>query len=329
LKTIKRILIVFDFSKPWSPGFYIKKGFEKNGIDVSVFDPATSRNVYADLIRTVNYSSPDMLLYIKNYYLQPEWLVEIKKKGLMLVQWYIDSVIPEWVQAFLRVPDFFFTMSEGLVEEFKREGAKNVFYLSQAFEPSFFEVDKITEADRRIYSADVTFAGSLGSKPYYLPRRKNLERIIKEGVKFKWWGPRLPRKFSTVPLILGKLGRAYGGKFIWGKEFAKVACLSKIFIAFDAMPHIRKSMSARMYTAVGCGAFYMCRHVDGIEEILEPGREIVTFRSEGEMIDMIRYYLENDDLRMRIAAAGKKRVMKEHTYEARIKQMLRIIANAT
>ncbi len=105
----------------------------------------------------------------------------------------------------------------------------------------------------------------------------------------------------------------------------KVAKLSKIFLAFDSMPHIRRSMSARMYTAVGCGAFYMCQHVEGIEDILEPGKEIVTFRSEQEMIDLIRYYLENDELRMKIAEAGQKRVLRDHTYEVRMRQMMEII----
>jgi spore maturation protein CgeB len=325
LKTVKKVLIISDFSNPWNPGFYIKKGFEKNGIEAFIFDPHTSKDVYDDLVNIAGLSASDMIIYIKDYGLQPEWLEDIKQKGLLLVQWYIDPVIPGWLPAFARVSDIFFTMSEGLVEEFKKIGAKHVFYLSQAFEPSFFGVNKITEADRKIYGADVTFVGNLGSKQQYLPRRKYLEGIIAAGFKLKWWGPRLPRKFSTVPLIVGKLGRAYGGKFIWGKEYAKAALLSKIFLAFDSMPHIRKSMSARMYTAVGCGAFYMCRHVDGIEEMLEPGKEIVTFQSGEEMIDMIRYYIKEDTLRTKIAEAGKKRVLKEHTYEVRIRQMLRII----
>ena len=84
-------------------------------------------------------------------------------------------------------------------------------------------------------------------------------------------------------------------------------------------------MSERIYMAVGCGAFYMCHHVDGIEEVLEPGKEIVTFHSEDEMIDMIRYYLKHDDLRRKIAMAGQRRVLKEHTYEVRFRQMMEII----
>ncbi len=319
-----KILISFDFSNPWNPGFYIQKGLQQNDVEVRIFDPRTAKNPHINLLDTCDSFAPDMLLYIKDYGLQLYWLWEIKRRGILLVQWYIASVIPDWLPPFVKTADIFFTMSEGLVDEFRGINP-NSFWLTQAFEPSFFEIGEITKADERTFSADVTFVGNLGSKMQYIARRESLNRVIREGFKLKWWGPKIPRKLSTIPLILGKLGRAYGGKFIWGAEYAKAAKLSKIFLAFDAAPQIRKSMSARMYTAVGCGAFYMCQHVEGIEDLLTPDKEIVTFRNEDEMIDKIRFYLKNDSLRKQIADAGKMRVLKEHTYKIRTEQMIRVI----
>ncbi len=321
---IKKVLIASDFRNPWNPGYYIKRGFERNNVAVGIFDPLASTSPHSDLMNAVAALSPDMLLYIKDYGLKPKWLMEVKQKGILLVQWYIDSVIPDWLPAYVKVSDIFFTMSDGLVDEFRKINP-NSFWLTQGFEPSFFEVDEFTKDDIKRFSADVTFVGNLGSKGHYLARRGALEKVMDAGFNLKWWGPRIPRKLSTIPLILGKLGRSYGGKFIWGEEYAKVAKLSKIFLAFDSMPHIRKSMSARMYTAVGCGAFYMCLHVEGIEEVLVPDKEIVIFHSEDEMIDKIKFYLPKEDLRKKIAQAGQKRVLKEHTYEIRISEMLSII----
>jgi spore maturation protein CgeB len=318
------VLIASDFQNPWNPAYYIKTGLEKNNITVSIVDPSAAENPYHDLIEAVTMSEPQILLYIKDYGLKPEWLQEIKRKGIILVQWYIDPVIPDWLIPFVEVSDIFFTMSEGLIGEFRKFNP-NVYWLTQAFEPSFFEIKKIIEADVRFYSADVTFVGNLGSKEQYLARRDALEKVIDSGFKLKWWGPRIPRKISTIPLHLGKLGRAYGGRFVWGEEYAKIARLSKIFLAFDSMPHVRKSMSARMYTAVGCGAFYLCRHVEGIEEVLEPGKEIATFHSDEEMLERIKYYLSHDSLRMKIAQAGQERILRDHTYEVRTRQMIKII----
>ncbi len=321
---ISKALLVSEFSSPWNTGFYIREGLRQNNVEVKIFDPKTAVSPFKELNALMDSFKPDALFYLKDYRLKPEWLDEARKRGILLVQWYPDLAIQDWLPPFVKQADIFFTMAEGLVEEFKKYN-QNVFWVSQGFEPSMFQVEDITPKDREIFTSDLTFVGTLGSKQYYLKRRKYLKRVISEDFKFKWWGPRLPRKFSTLPLLLGRIGRSYGGRFIWGEEFAKVAQLSKIFLAFDAIPEIRKSMSARMYTAVGCGAFYMCEHVEGIEEVLVPGKEIVTFRSEEEMIDQIKYYLAHDEARKKIAETGRKRVLKDHTYKIRIQQILRTI----
>ncbi|MBI5666032.1 MAG: glycosyltransferase [Nitrospirae bacterium] len=318
-----KILLVTFFST-WDNGWYYKVALEKNGHTVIPFDPYSEKDPDSCVLQLVRETKPDFLLYAKNE-LSVETFRELRR-STKLIMWYPDPVIPDWLPPFVEVADVFFTMTEGLVEEFKKINP-NSYWLTQGFEPSFFEIREITERDRKKYSADVAFVGNLGSKPHYLPRRTLLQSVIDNGFKLKWWGPRMPRKFSTVPLLFGKLGRAYGGEYVFRETYAKVARLSKIFLALEAMPHIRKSMSSRMYTAVGCGAFYLCRHVEGIEEILEPGKEIVTFRDEDEMLDMIRYYLRNDALRQRIAEAGRKRVLHEHTYEIRVRQMAEMISH--
>ena len=311
--------------KPWNNGWYYKAGFESNGHRVLCFDPFSTKDAFKKVFEFTKSSKPDFILHTKDEL--PAEIFQELRNLTRVIQWYPDLTIHPWLPPYVRAADLFITMAEGLVEEFQKDNS-NVFWLTQAFEPSFFRIREITPEDRKTFSSEVTFAGTLGSKPYYLPRRRHLTRVMDEGFQLKWWGPRMPRKFSTIPLLVGRLGKAYGGRFIWGEEYAKAAQLSKIFLAFDAMPNIRKSMSARMFTAVGCGAFYLCQHVEGIEEVLVPGKEIVTFRSEQEMIDMIRYYLKNDKERKRIAETGRDRILKDHTYEIRTREMLRIIEKA-
>jgi len=317
-----RVILITALKKPWNNGWYYKRGLEANGHEVLCFDPSQFIGPEEKVFDIIRVFKPHIILHTKDEF-KPQVFQKMREHA-MVIQWYPDSVIPEWLQDYVRASDIFFTMSEGWVEELKGYNP-NVFWLSQAFEPSSFKIKEITDRDRRMFSSEVTCVGTIGSKPHYLPRIRYLKRVIDEGLELKWWGPRIPRKISTLPLLIGRLGRSYGGRFVWGEEYAKVACLSKIFLAFDAMPHIRKSMSARMYTAVGCGAFYMCRYVEGIEDVLIPDKEIVTFQDEDEMIDKIRFYLTRDDLRRQIAAAGQERVLREHTYDKRIKEMMAII----
>jgi hypothetical protein len=317
-----RILLITGLGKPWNSGWWKKAGLEKNGHEIIPFDAGNTEDAGRKVFEIIKNSKPDFVLHTKDEF-PPDVFFELKKQ-VKVIQWYPDPVIPEWFPPYVEASDIFFTMSEGLVEKFRALNPHS-FWLTEAFEPSFHAIREITANDIKTLATDVTFVGNLGSKPEYLPRRKFLQAILRNGIKFKWWGPRLPKKLSTIPLIIGKIGRSYGGRFVWGEEHAKISKLSKIYLGFDAQPHIRNSMSERMYIAVGCGAFYMCQHVEGIEEVLEPGKEIVTFQTEDEMIDMIRYYLENDDQRKKIARAGRQRVLKDHTYEVRIRQMMQVV----
>jgi len=322
---VKSILIIGSFEKPWSSAYYLVRAAEQNGHHVSTFDPLGEGNSTERFIKMIEDSKPSYALILKGTGFKPEWNEILKKKGIYTILWYPDGPIKDWLVPLIQSVDFCFTVTEGKIPQWKEKGARQVAWLSQGFEPSFFEVDQITESDRKFFGSDVAFIGNIDTANGYLPRRSKLRRVLREGINLKWWGPPLALKWMNIPVFFSSLGRAYGGRFVYGPEFAKVVRCSKIFLAFDRETNIRLSMSARMYTAVGCGAFYMCEAVDGIESVLVPGKEIVTFKGEDEMIDKIRYYLPRESERQQIARAGQARVLREYTYQRRLEQMFKTI----
>jgi spore maturation protein CgeB len=316
------VLLIASLSNPCSDGWFYKGGLEQNGHRVVTFDPSGSGTPEKEVFTLADALTPDLILHTKDEL--PASTFQMLRKVARVIQWYPDPVIPAWLPEYVRAADIFFTMAEGLLDDF-RELNPNAFWLSQAFAPTFFQTGEISEQERKRLSSEVVFVGNLGSKEQYLSRRDYLQAVIDRGFSLTWWGPRLPIKFSTLPLLLGRLGRAYGGYPVYGEEHAKIAQLAGVYLGFDAQPHVRKSMSERMYIAVGCGACYLCHHVEGIEEVLVPDREIVTFRTESEMIDKIDYYLTHEQERLAIAQAGRERVLREHTYDIRVKEMLSVI----
>jgi spore maturation protein CgeB len=318
------VLIVGNFGKPWNTAHYLVHAAEKIGHRVSTFDPLQGGDEET-LMKRVEESRTTHVLIMKGTGFKPEWNEALKKRGLCTILWHPDPDIPDWMLPLIRSVDFCFTMSEGMLPQWREKGVKQVAWLSQGFEPSFFDPGVVTGSDRLFYGAEVAFVGNIDSSNNYLTRRYKLKRVLREGFHLKWWGPRLGRKLINLPILLSSIGRAYGGRFIYGPEFAKVAVCSKVFLAFDREVDIRLSMSARMYTAVGCGAFYLCEAVDGIESVLSPDKEIVTFKGEEEMIDKIRYYLPRASERRQIARAGQARVLREHTYQKRLEQMFKMI----
>jgi spore maturation protein CgeB len=51
-----------------------------------------------------------------------------------------------------------------------------------------------------------------------------------------------------------------------------------------------------------------------------------TFKTQDEFMDKIKYYLKNDSKRKKISENGYRRVITDHTYEIRMKQLLDIIS---
>ena len=170
-----RILLVTDLSKPWKNGWYLKAGFEKNGHKVLPFDPALISSPANKVFETTREFKPDLILHTKHEL--PAEIFQELRKFAKVIQWYPDSVITDWLPSYVKSSDVFFTMSKGLIEEFKKYNPR-VFWLTQAFEPSFFQINEITPTDLKTFLADVAFVGNLGSKPYYLNRRDYLKNII-------------------------------------------------------------------------------------------------------------------------------------------------------
>lgn len=322
---MKKVLLVTRFRDPWSDGHYYVQGLRELGVTVEGFDPETAASPEEDFSSVLHGFSPDLVLLTKGTGVPEGWLDMVRSRWGHVVQWYPDPVLDETVLRLARRVDFFFTMAQGLVEDFREAGVPRVAWLSQGFAPSSFELGEVTPRSRTFFGSTLAFVGNLSELREYVVRRRFLNRILQEGFDLKWWGPPPARKLKNLPFFLSSLWRAYGGRIVYGSEYAQVASLSRIFLGVDRAPQIRNSMSERLYIAVGCGAFYLCQYMEGIGEVLEPGREIETFASEEEMMDKIRFYVPREDLRRRIAEQGRRRVLSQYTYRHRFLEMFSVL----
>jgi spore maturation protein CgeB len=82
-----------------------------------------------------------------------------------------------------------------------------------------------------------------------------------------------------------------------------------------------KALKGRDFEAPLCGAFYITEHVDAIAQLYEIGEEIETFKNVPELVDKIKYYLENPDEIDAIGKAGRERALREYTWEKCIEKV--------
>jgi spore maturation protein CgeB len=69
------------------------------------------------------------------------------------------------------------------------------------------------------------------------------------------------------------------------------------------------------------GGFYLVDKAPDYEELFDIGSEVETWSTPDELLEKVKFYLKNDDKRLAIAEAGKKRAERCHTWEIRFNSL--------
>jgi len=85
------------------------------------------------------------------------------------------------------------------------------------------------------------------------------------------------------------------------------------------MPQIK----GRHFEIPQIGGFQLCTPADDLESYFEEDKEIVIARNTDELIEKLHYYLEHDEEREAIAAAGRTRMLKEHQWSHRFQAIFK------
>jgi spore maturation protein CgeB len=65
---------------------------------------------------------------------------------------------------------------------------------------------------------------------------------------------------------------------------------------------------------------------DYLSHFFVPGEEIIGYSDADDLVDKLKYYLENEPARARIARAGYDRVMREYTFATVTRKAADLIA---
>lgn len=91
---------------------------------------------------------------------------------------------------------------------------------------------------------------------------------------------------------------------------------------------IPTGIALRVLDVLACGGFLLTNYQDEIAEYFVDGKELVIYSDLDDMCEKIRYYLEHDEERERIAQAGQAKVRELFSYDNRISDMAMILREA-
>jgi hypothetical protein len=89
---------------------------------------------------------------------------------------------------------------------------------------------------------------------------------------------------------------------------------------------VKNDLNFRVFEALMSGALLLTpADCDGLNELFHPGEDLAVYHSGSpeDAAEQIRYFLEHDEERRRIAAAGRAKVLEYHTGEQRTQQLER------
>lgn len=119
----------------------------------------------------------------------------------------------------------------------------------------------------------------------------------------------------------------YPCSFIGTEHFTKLAQVySSSKIGFNSS--IANDINMRVFEIMACGCFLLTNYTrnNGFGELFQDKKHLVTYRNDKELIELIEYYLNNDEEREKIAEEGCKLVINKHTYYHRVHAMFNYIA---
>jgi spore maturation protein CgeB len=248
------------------------------------------------------------VLYMQNLSLCEPAVIHELRDCVGLIVGQIASPPPE--RRYLEGCDLILTSFPHYVERFRAMGIDSE-YFRIGFEPTVLE--RLTPAPERY---DAVFVGAF--EDVHAEGTMLLEKVASE-VGLDVWGYGVENLGPDSPLR-----RTYHGE-AWGLDMYNVFAGSRIVINRHSSASENYANNMRLYEATGVGAFLITDHKDNLGELFEVGTEIESYRDADELVEKVRYYLDHDEERLRIARAGQARTLRDHTYLQRMKELEEIV----
>lgn len=284
----------------------------------------------AELAAAAREFRPELVLVVKGNRFSAATYAELKKTGNpLMINWYPDSVLAPEACAFVaehrKYFDHFFLIDEldalpPPVRASVSADAPGIHTLPLAANTEYFHPLSLPEDRRRSFESSVAFVGAVNAE-----RKKILSSLA--GLNLKIWAP-LVSPWGPWLEEGSPLKERYQGGCVFGEEVVRIygnaSILLDIHFLFPTSPRIA-NVTTRVYEVPAAGGFILTNASAQLSKLFTVGEEIVCYDSAADLKDKVNYYLAHPAERARIAEAGRRRVLRDHTYTNRLRAMFGIL----
>lgn len=291
----ERILVIASITD-FSPAKYLVQEFKKMGCELLVISDQPYENV--DIVETKAVDIARICLR-KNF--DPESIIFIEGGNMNIFPINMESVncIKLWwgidthndYQKHLlisRLFDHSFIAQKDFVSLLAKDGIRSTSWFPLA----------APVTDNALYDSKKTFDISyVGSQNWHMyPERKILLDAIK-------------KTYSNI--FVGSTSAC---------EMMQIYRNSKIVINFS----LKNDINMRIFEAIGAGALLLTNEIEGngMNDLLQIKKDYDTYTSTEDLLNKIDFYLSNEIKRSEVAESGYHRIIRNHKYSDRAKELL-------
>ena len=255
----------------------------------------------AQLFRLHTY---DVLWIDKGVTIKPSALRNIKASSpsTILISYNPDDMFNPANQTYnylkaIPIYDHILTSKTHNLAEFLVQGAKQVHFVQNSFEPEIHKPIILTAEEKAKFDTDVGFIGN-----YEKPRYESIMYLAQHDVDVIVRGPAWKKVINKHPQL------KIEPTSYFGIEYAKLINATKINLGFLHKGN-RDQQTTRSIEIPACRGFLLAERTAEHLALFKEGVEAEYFGSNEELKEKVIYYLHHEEKRLQIAEAGYQRCL--------------------
>lgn len=322
---MKKLFVISPIS---IAGCLITHGLAEAFREIGVY--TLEKDVRETTFEEVEKYNPNYILgYDYGFLVNKELAKDLKNlKGVKFIHYFADE--PQSKFAYTNNPEMY--------EELKKLKNKYVFNWDSEFLKDFEGSiylplginKKLYKTEFSGYKHNISFVG----RPLTEKRQAVLTRLVKEFGEislfcyedhFKKSVAEIEEKNIFTEPELEAYKASYKGFVKTEKELAQIYNSSKINI--NVTEQGINNINYRVFEVLASSGFLITDEMKDLYTHFEVGKELEIYNNIDDLIDKIRFYLENLDIAHAIARKGRKHVAQNHTFKNRVEKIMKILKN--
>lgn len=263
----------------------------------------------------------DILFVIKGNEIKPKTIKDIKKKypNIKLINFSLDDMYARHNRSFyythsIKLYDLVVTTKSYNLNELPLLGSRNIMFVYQGFSKDIHK----PIYNSNLFKHDILFIG--------YPEKERIESILylaKNGFQIDIYG--YPNAWEKSNIKHKNIVNHKNSLF--GEKYSEAISNSKITLCF--LRKINRDLhTSRSIEIPACKGFMIAERTNEHLDLFEENKEAVYFSNDCELLEKVKYYLENEKERLSISNNGyHKCINKDYSYDNRIIEILKKVEN--